>query len=448
MKKQRGFFAFRTAVSLLLCFLVILSAFSLASCNKSSVDEGNAAPQEERETEECRRVVRVRKGVLCGREITMENVELVDVPISGIPEGAIDSIDEIVGKYATIDIVLGEYFFEKMLSDEAPVVEEEAPAAYIVVTDNIDISNNADITAKLQKLIDDNPGRTIYFSDGVYNISSTVYLPADKEKAVSLRLSNYATIKATANWSGDGALIAIGAKNDAGSAEPAANTVQGGTLDGAGLAKVGISLENCSNAFLSNLTVKNASTAVWVKPTASTVNIEGVTISGPSTATSVGILNEGDDGVFSTTRISSVGIGVKNLGVSNEFKSIAVFAEKAKSAAYGFYEAGNSNLFNFCTVENFACGFYLKDKVESIIEASSILWTSASAKQTAFEADGEFNSVIVAPKISFFDATSENACVIYKSVGNGILRTPIFDETLCDDASYKNVLAGTVVTIK
>ena len=171
-----------------------------------------------------------------------------------------------------------------------------------------------------------------------------------------------------------------------------------------------------------------------------------------NTDASLGInkfLNEGADGVFSTTRISNVGFGVKNLGVSNEFRNVSAFAGTVNGASYAFYEAGDNDVFNFCTAENFACGYYLKDKVKSVIEASSILWTSASVtKQTAFEADGVFNAILVGCKIRFFDATSENSCIKYKAIGSGALRTPIFDETLCDDASYKNVLAGTVVTVK
>lgn len=447
MKKQRKLFVLRSAISLLLCFFVIFSAFCFVSCSDEET-KSDVAPNEEKETEECRKVVRIRKGVICGREITMENLELVEVPVSGIPDGAINSVEAIVGKYAAIDIVVGEYVFEKMISTEAPA-EESVPAVYITVRDSIDVSDSADITADLQALIDNNPGRTVYFNDGVYNISSTVYLPTDKEKAVSLRFSNYATLKATANWSGDGAMIAIGAKNEAGSAEFAANTVHGGVIDGAGIAKVGLSIENSSNTFVSNVTVKGADTAVWVKPTANAVNIEGLTVNGTAKATSVGILNEGVDGVFSTTRISNVGIGVKNLGASNEFRNVSAFAGTANGATYAFYEAGDNDVFNFCTAENFACGYYIKDKVKSVIEASSILWTSASvAKQTAFEADGVFNAILVGCKIRFFDATSENSCIKYKAIGSGALRTPIFDETLCDDASYKNVLAGTVVTVK
>ena len=52
--------------------------------------------------------------------ISGENLELVDVPVASIPEGAIDSVEAIVGKYAVIDMVLGEYVFERMLTTEAP----------------------------------------------------------------------------------------------------------------------------------------------------------------------------------------------------------------------------------------------------------------------------------------------------------------------------------------
>ena len=48
----------------------------------------------------------------------------------------------------------------------------------------------------------------------------------------------------------------------------------------------------------------------------------------------------------------------------------------------------------------------------------------------------------------FFDASSENAYIKVTTRGSGVVKAPIFDVTLCDDRSYGNVLAGTVIPIK
>ena len=50
--------------------------------------------------------------------------------------------------------------------------------------------------------------------------------------------------------------------------------------------------------------------------------------------------------------------------------------------------------------------------------------------------------------VRFFDETSENAFIKVISRGSGVVKAPMFDEAVCDDNSYKSVLAGTVVTIK
>ena len=223
MKKRKFFKGFYAVIAMMLCALMLLSAFALTSCQNANGAGG--------ETEECKSVVRVKNGVLTGKQISSENLELCEVPISAIPEGAIDSIDAIVGKYATIDMVKGEYVFERMLTSEKPPRDESA-LTYIVVSDEIEDAHTRDITAELQALIDNHPNRMIYFNDGEYTISSTIYLSSEADKSASLRLSNHAKIKAASDWSGDNAMISIGGKSASNSAR-AENTLMGGIIDGA-----------------------------------------------------------------------------------------------------------------------------------------------------------------------------------------------------------------------
>ena len=71
---------------------------------------------------------------------------------------------------------------------------------YVVITDYVEANTGKDVSDAIQKVINENPMKTIYFPDGTYEISDTIVIPADTTKSVSFRLSNYATIKA-ANWS-------------------------------------------------------------------------------------------------------------------------------------------------------------------------------------------------------------------------------------------------------
>ena len=447
MKQKKSVKIFYSTLSILLCFLMMLSALSLVSCQSTQEEQGGADVEETVETEERRSVVRVKKGVLSGKQISGENLELVEVPISGIPEGAIDSIEAIVGKYATIDMVMGEYVFDRMLSSEAPAVDENL-LIYIVVSDKIENPHGRDITAELQALIDTYPGRTIYFNDGDYTISSTIYLPTDKEKGVSFRLSNYAHIKAADGWNADTAMIALGAKNDAASAERAENAIMGGKIDGAGKAKIGISLENCANTFISNVTFQNLQISLSIKASADSVNVEGVTVNGNVADDSVGIINESSRSVFSTINMANVGTAVKNSGKNNEFRNISALCGKASASSVGFYEAGENNVYSLCTAEGFATGYFIKDGVKSVFDACNAYWTSAEiTEQTAFFAEGTFNSVISVCQVRFFDSTTVNAYIKLTTRGSGVVKAPMFNEELCADKSYQSVLAGTVVSL-
>ena len=82
---------------------------------------------------------------------------------------------------------------------------------YVVVTDYIAANTGDDVSDALQKLILDNPHRTIYFPDGEYILSKPICTPANPANAVHLVLSNFATIKASDDWSDSEALIRLGA---------------------------------------------------------------------------------------------------------------------------------------------------------------------------------------------------------------------------------------------
>lgn len=448
MKKKNRVSKFYSAVSLLLCAIMIISAFSLASC-QSADDSQDDVVKETEETEERRSVVRIKKGILSGKQISGENLELVDVPVSGIPTGAIDSIEAIVGKYATIDMVLGEYVFDRMLSSD-PLPVDDSALTYVVVSDCIENANSRDITADLQALIDAYPNRTIYFNDGIYTISSTIYLPTDKDKAVSFRLSNYAVIKAADTWSADTAMIAVGARaEETSTSDVATNAIMGGIIDGSGVAALGLSIENSKNIIVTNVTLKSIKNSIWIKNTADTVNIDAVTVNGSGSADSIAIINDSSRGVFSTINIANVNTALKNSGNENNFRNISAKCNKPSADSIGFNELGDNSIFELCTAEDFTSGYVIKDGARSVFEACNAYWTTAEVTtQNAFVAEGTFNSVITASVARFFDASSENAFIKLTTVGSGVVKVPMFEDELCDDESYKSVLAGAVISVK
>lgn len=396
--------------------------------------------------EELIEVVRIKKGAFAGTCLSPENLEVVKVPASGVPEGAIRTIAEIVGKYTVVNVFLGEYVFDRMITDASP--ENEGFVEYVVVSDEIDNAPGKDITAELQALIDKHPGRTIYFSDGVYNISSPIKIEFNKEKAVSIRLSNYATIKALPTWDDSDAMIVVGGETDISVIDGAEVSIMGGIIDGSGVAKVGMSFENCEKPFVSDVTFKAFNISLWAKPTASSVNFESITVNGDKSDDSIGILIGSSGGVVSTSVISNVSVGVKSAGSYNDFRNILVYADPSVRTTCGFLESGNYNVFEMCTSQNFACGYLIKDATKSIFEACNSSWESAAVtNQTAFLAEGTFNSIISGCVARFFNASSNNAYIKITTKGSGIVKVPVFDEALCDDKAYKNVLSDTVVPI-
>ena len=443
MKKKKSIKELRAIGIILLCCMMILSAFSFVSCTQAFTEQN----QETKELEKTEKVVRVRKGVMAGYQIAGEHIELVDVPVSSIPEGAIKTVEEIIGKYASIDMVRGEFIFGRMLMDEKPAVDN-THLSYVVVSDSIEVNDGVDIADALQTLIDSSAGRTIYFTDGVYSISKPIKLPVDKDKAVSLRFSNYAVLKATDSWSGEEAMICVGTGNEFKADAIAEVAVMGGTIDGSSKAKIGVSLENCASALVSNLTFKGCNNAIYVKSTAKSVTVEGFTVSGDSSANSVGVINESDGSVFATGNISDVITGIMNSGKNNEFRNISVSASKVIADGKAFCENGTQNGFTLCTAENYINGFFIKDGAKSVFEACNAIWNSAEiTEQNAFVADGAFASTISSCTIRFFDKTSLNAIIKYASIDGGIIKVPIVDESLCDDISYKSVVAGNAVWV-
>ena len=88
---------------------------------------------------------------------------------------------------------------------------EFAREAYVLVTDYVKANTGEDVSDALQELILKNPKRVLFFPDGEYLISKPICTPANPDHAVSLQLSNFATIKAMNCWSEDEALIRMGA---------------------------------------------------------------------------------------------------------------------------------------------------------------------------------------------------------------------------------------------
>ena len=80
----------------------------------------------------------------------------------------------------------------------------------LIITDFVAGDGKTDVSDAIQRVIDTNPNRTIYFPDGTYLIGKPLVTPADPARSVSLKLADFAVIKAAANWRSPEAMIRLG----------------------------------------------------------------------------------------------------------------------------------------------------------------------------------------------------------------------------------------------
>jgi hypothetical protein len=298
---------------------------------------------------------------------------------------------------ATQKLYAGEFFFAAKLVDKIVEVDNEY-SANLVVTEYFDLKG--DVADKLQKLIDENPGRTLELPDGVYTVSKPIKVSADCAKAVSLRLSSYAVIKAADNWSGDSAVVCLadGERNSA--SENNSFYISGGIIDGNGKAAAAISVGDARDILISNVSVRNAT--VGIKVLKGAADLENIHIKGNGAADSIGLLIAGDEGSAANIQISGVENGVKVTGANNIFKSVNVKYSGTSVDSCGFIDEGTGSNYDMCQSYQFATGFKMAESANSVYYACHVAWTDAAlGRNWAFQSAGKFNALIRNSSVDF-----------------------------------------------
>ena len=239
---------------------------------------------------------------------------------------------------------------------------------YIIVTDYITAGAGEDVSDMIQKIIDENPNRTIYFPDGTYTISKPILTPAHPKKSVDLQLSNFACIRASEDWSSDEAIIRLGAKDAANDIyTPGSNYgFTGGIIDASGKAKA-ISIDGGRETRITGVSIKNAEIGIHIKHGAnsgsSDADIRDVNITGNGSLTSIGLLIEGYDNTATNMRIADVFTGVDIRSGGNMLRNIhPLFIIRAETydryrESVGFRVCHGMNWFDYCYSDQFAVGF-------------------------------------------------------------------------------------------
>ncbi len=238
---------------------------------------------------------------------------------------------------------------------------------YIIVTDTVPSDGLNPVSDGIQKIIDENPNRTVFFPDGVYLLDKPILTPADPKRSVCLELSGYAVLRAADGWAHDEAMVRLGATY------PANDTVtvgsnysfKGGVIDGNGVAD-GISIDGGRETLVQNVSIKHTRVGLRIKYGAnsgsSDADIFGVNIMGNGKKDSVGVLLEGYDNSLTNMRIADVYTGVWMKSAGNVMKNVHplfTVAYEDYENSCGFKDEGGNNWYISATATISAQAFIL-----------------------------------------------------------------------------------------
>lgn len=480
MKKKS---AFRNIIACIALCLAMLLSFCLTACDgeatdvneseseqtdKKPADSADEAPADDSDKIE---VVRALEDIGAGIKVTTGKVEVVKVDKDSLPDGTILGKDDVIGKFATVDIIAGDYFTPVKLANVRPTVDGEddsenesdgvinfADAGYVIVSDYVKADTGKDVADDIQRLIDENPNKTLYFPDGEYLISKPITTSADPAKSVSLELSNYAYFRNTENWSGgEEAMFRLGATDMAEGISNEGNyySFTGGIIDGT-LAANAISVENAGTVSIRYVSIKNAVVGIHVKGdeegNGPCVDIHTVNVVGSLTVDSIGVLVESNGNTITNMRIASNQIAVKLSGSDNFLRNLHplyIFANGFSEEymnSYAFYDEGTRNFYDNCYNDQFAVGFFMSKDTASVYDCCFNYWYSPNYYvHISYLAEGQFNSTIRSSGSDTSHADKGTRCeflIVGEEGGNGVIQTVYFNPDQVQDDAYLDYIIG------
>lgn len=328
---------------------------------------------------------------------------------------------------------------------------------YVVVTDHIPADGTQDVSDALQKIIDENPNRTIYFPDGLYRIGKPLLTPAHPEKSVALRLSNYAVIQAAENWNSSEALIRLGASHFANDIRTNGSNYSliGGILDGRNVAG-GVSIDGGRETMIRDVSIKHATIGLYIKTGAnnrsSDADIYGVNIIGSGSPESIGVLVEGFDNTLSNMRIADVQYGVILRSCGNMLRSIhplytCRYEDYENSC--GFWDQAGNNWYDYCYADHFGIGYRNAPGVSSTYLNSFCMWYAPKGScHTVFRADGSFNSTVNNLRVGFHAEFDNNVLLsVEKTGGPGWMENVSVSHKRLISSAHEPHLRGPILSL-
>lgn len=319
-------------------------------------------------------------------------------------------------------------------------------------------TNEGDLSGALQRIIDENPNKTLFFPDGSYHIAHPIKTSAHPERSVSLLLSDFAVIKATDDWDSDEALLCLGGAEHFNTIEKVGSNygVRGGVFDGSGRAR-GISIDSGRESYVVSVSIKNTSVGLHIKWGANSgsadADIKLVNIVGNGFADSIGVLLEGHDNTLQNMRIANVHTGVLLKSGGNILRDIhplyryvgELGTQENYESSVAFDDRWNDNFYEVCYSDQFCTGFSMGEGTHIYNDCFIMWYSDRGGIERAFNATGKFRSVIRSPKINFRESTKNSLLTVGAEGGEGYIENPIADPTRIGDDSYKSYLSGRVI---
>ena len=268
---------------------------------------------------------------------------------------------------------------------------------------------------------------------------------------MSLKLSNYAVMKASDDWSDSEAMIRLGGKNEANDIYTNGSNyfLEGGIIDGNYRAN-GVSIDGGRETAIRNVSIKHTVIGVHIKYGAnygsSDADIQNVHIVGAGTAQSIGVLVEGFDNTLTDMRIANVLTGVELRSRGNFLRNIHPhftldFAMFDRSC--GLFDRAGNNWSDMCYADNFCMSFReSEESTGGIYHACFCFWYSSEGeKHIAHKCDGAFLSAVTNLKSDFRDTQSKNLILeVGKAGGHGAFDNVMTEKALLSDCLYEHYL--------
>lgn len=220
-------------------------------------------------------------------------------------------------------------------------------------------SDYVDVAAQLQKIIDENPGATIYIPDGEYQIKRTIRTSSEPGKNVSLRLANFAVFSPNRSFTGQ-YLFDLGSKGNVSGTAP--TNFEGGTLIGSSNVNA-MQISSGSNSVLRYTVMLSCKQALHIGEKAEGTEVLGVNIEGLYSPDCVGVVIDAPNCTFNMMRINHVHHGMHFRSSGNIARNIHPLTYNRRETwegTCGVIDEIGGNYYDYYYPDHFSIGYYFK----------------------------------------------------------------------------------------